>query len=118
LANLGLHGGEYASANEIDIAVAKREHLSNGAAPEIIEITPQAPAEAIKAPSSEQIGWATMVAAVETFLPSCANVEGLKAFWERNLPAINELRDNSPKEFASVKAMFAARKMFLNKEEK
>lgn len=146
LANLGLHGGEYASANEIDIAETKQAHLSKGPKVQVIpqagvkivsvkldgvkidmpevdlkdtlapaaDIAPEFPDPKVQpeAPAA-QIGWETMVDAVEAFLPLCDDVDGLKKFWERNLNVINDLREKSPKDFATVKAMFAARKAFL-----
>lgn len=122
LANLGLHGGEYASANEIDIAVAKRSHLDGQAAPaapitvEVREETNVVPFVAPEPPEGKAT-WETMVSVVEAFLPACTTQQMLKDFWERNLGVINELREKSPKDFASVKAMVAARKTFLKKEE-
>jgi hypothetical protein len=129
LANLGLHGGEYASANEIEIAETKREHLSKAtpkvtvagqegvkvevaAAPKVeVKATP-APQEAPQAAS----GWDTLVAAAEVFLPSCATLEDLTGFWTKNAALIEDLKQSDPKKFQTLRAMFTARRAFIEKE--
>lgn len=130
LANLGLHGGEYASSNEIDIAETKRDHL-NKTAPKVEEVKKAAPKiEIVKAepkpePAPEKAteatekadGWETLVAAAEVFLPSCATREELTKFWANNSALIEDLKQSAPKKFQTLRAMFTARRAFIEKEE-
>jgi hypothetical protein len=113
LAALGLHGGEYASANEIDIAEAKREHLK-AAPPKAVEVAVPTPAgDAVIEVPNEKQSETLFVDVVRTFLPECNTVKDLTNFWTANSGPLADLKASDPQSFATIKDMFTARKAQL-----
>lgn len=139
LAALGLHGGEYASFNEIEIAEVKRSDIkAGGKPPEPIRVEPELPAPlavnpipdpkplgpdavAVHLPVEDGKQIATIVMdkttagsfivhAVESFLPACKTKKELVEFWSRNAGEIMKLEEEEPVKFAEIKAAFTKRK--------
>lgn len=118
LAGLGLHGGEYASANEIQIAEAKREHLSKDKG--------ETTAQVIQIPvnNAKQVAEVEVPAAPETsiiyeavvaFLPECHDLDTLMQFWTRNAAPLAELKGKDPERFTEIRKMFTKRKTDIEK---
>lgn len=122
LAALGLHGGEYASANEIEIAETKREHLAKADKPETKSVEVGIPVasgtaviEVPATPDNKSGGDDLFVDVVKTFLPECQDVPSLTKFWTANAAQIADLKKRDPNAFTHVKDMFSARKAELQK---
>jgi hypothetical protein len=144
LASLGLHGGEYASANEIDIAEGKRARLAGtadkvqagkktvaGKGPDVVEndiFAPQAGSGAdsgrgpVPAPAGEprpeslEVENVTALEAFRVFAESCKDSAELRTFWSRNKKILDDLKDDAPHQYAEVKDIFAKREKELRKE--
>lgn len=138
LASLGLHGGEYASANEIEIAEGKKSKLvkvpgakdagsgkgANVVADDIFATKSSGGADSGRGPVSS-VGeqphpkGATEVTALEAFrefAQHCNSSPELRTFWSRNKNILDDLKDNSPDQYAEVRGIFAKREMELRKE--
>ena len=110
LAALGLHGGEYASANEIDVAQAKRAHIENKPASTEVNIPVK------DAVATVEVKEKLFVEVVREFLPECKTVKDLTGFWSSNSGIITDLKSSDPAAFGEIKDMFAARKAAISKE--
>lgn len=140
LAALGLHGGEYASFNEIEIAETKRSDIKAGNKPPAPSPTkPELPAPLVVVDSpippprepgpndvevhlpllngteasiivDKTTAGSFIIHAVETFLPACKTKKELVEFWSRNAGEIMKLEEAEPVKFAEVKAAFTQRK--------
>lgn len=117
LAALGLHGGEYASANEIDVAHAKQAHIEKKAEPKT-EAKTQVNIPVQDAVATVEIKEKLFVEIVREFLPECKTVKDLTGFWTTNSGIITDLKSEDPAAFGAIKDMFAARKAELSKETK
>tara|TARA_R100000808_G_scaffold5325_1_gene16294 strand:+ start:982 stop:1686 length:705 start_codon:yes stop_codon:yes gene_type:complete len=104
LASLGLHGGQYASANEIDRAEAKAEIIEEkkkepqpGPQPE-----PEAPKEA--APGEDRaIEFATELSRK---MIACSSAKDLKILEAKNDSGINMLKEKFPDIYKPIKEKF------------
>ena len=104
LASLGLHGGQYASANEIDRAEAKAEIIEEkkkepqpGPQPE-----PEAPKEA--APGEDRaIEFATELSRK---MIACSSAKDLKILEAKNDKGIDMLKEKFPKIYKPIKEKF------------
>ena len=115
LAALGLHGGEYASANEIDVAQTKQAHIEKKAEPKA-EVKTQVSIPVRDAVATVEIKEKLFVEVVREFLPECKTVKDLTGFWTTNSGIITDLRSTDPAAFGEIKDMFAARKAAISKE--
>jgi len=129
LAALGLHGGEFASANEMDVAMTKQDHLQTKKAEvKVLEVkAPEAKAPEVKAPEPKvtlsvpeikTTGWETFFEACVTFLPECTNKDMLVEFWGRNAKALEDYKAADLKGFEELRAAFTARRVFLENQSK
>lgn len=138
LASLGLHGGEYASANEIEIAEGKKAKLVKvpGAKETVLGKGANVVTDDIfgpKAASGTDNGGrpvppsvgephpkgATEVTALEAFrefAQHCESSTELKTFWARNKSILDDLKEQSPDQYAEVRGIFASREKELRKE--
>lgn len=140
LASLGLHGGEYASANEIEIAEGKKAKLVKvqaakspvlGKESDVVEndiFAPQAGGRAdtgrgsVPAPAGEprsespEVENVTALEAFRVFAQECTNPSELRTFWSRNKKILDDLKDDAPHQYAEVKEIFAKREKELRKE--
>lgn len=114
LAALGLHGGEYASANEIDVAQAKQAHIEKK--PAEVKTTVNIPTK--DAVAVVEVKEKLFVEIVREFLPECKTVKDLTDFWGNNSGVLSDLKSDDPAAFGEIKDMFAARKAALSKETK
>lgn len=112
LAALGLHGGEYASANEIDVAQAKQAHIEKKPA----EVKTEVNIPTKDAVATVEIKEKLFVEVVREFLPECKTVKDLTGFWSSNSGIITDLKSSDPAAFGEIKDMFAARKTAISKE--
>lgn len=143
LASLGLHGGEYASAQEIEIAERKR---SNGAGEKVhkgpagkdsfgdyveqngLSTVPEkdrrpdggrADASQKKLDRSThdndagRSGAVTAYEAFRIFAQECESTTDLRQFWTRNKKVLDELKEAAPDKHAEVKEIFMAREKEL-----
>lgn len=115
LAALGLHGGEYASLNEIDVAQAKRAHIEAKAEPEVKAEVNIPTRDAV---ATIEVKEKLFIEVVREFLPACTTVKDLTNFWVANSAALNDLKSTDPAAFGEIKNMFAAHKADLSKETK
>lgn len=129
LAGLGLHGGEYASFNEIEIAQTKQGHLAKPTPPKAPEPEP-AKAETGKVevvipvaePNTEVVleipepQEDTFFAIAKLFLPDCKSIPELTDFWSKNSGALGELKARDPSTFDKVKSLFTQRKNELTEK--
>lgn len=129
LASLGLHGGEFASANEIDSAIAKEAYVK--APPEKVpgkkvkviiakddEIV-AAPVVTIPAVPKIEVDTSDgelVFAAFNEFIKTCVTVEQAREFWARNASVINALKIESPETYSKVLSVFKAHKENIEKE--
>lgn len=136
LAALGIHGGEFASLNEVEGAESKRSKTSaksggkpsgpspasakSAAAADTLSTNHGEAAEALATPviaaPSLDTGWATAVASFKTFSEECIDKGALELFWSRNRKTIDDMRKYAPDAFAEVKVVFAERAATLAKE--
>jgi hypothetical protein len=120
LAALGLHGGEYASANEIDIAEAKREHLKvvpKEPVKETVEVAiPTQAGDAVVEVPGKSGSEPLFVEVVKTFLPECSTVDDLMKFWTANSAAFADLKKSNEKSFNEIKELFTRREAELKEE--
>lgn len=130
LAALGLHGGEFASANEMDVAMTKQEHLQTKKVEvKVPEVKVEAKAEtgAVVAkvekpthnvPEVKATGWETFYETCVTFLPECTSREMLLEYWGRNAKALEDFKQADLKGFEELRAAFTARRVFLENAKK
>lgn len=144
LASLGLHGGEYASANEIEIAEGKRSKLVKvqgakenvlGKGANVVADDILSPQEASGADSGrgavppsvgksrpesavEMVENVTALEAFRIFAKECTSSSELKTFWSRNKNILDDLKEESPHQFAEVRDIFAKREAELRKSQK
>jgi len=140
LASLGLHGGEYASANEIEIAEGKRSKLvkvsgakeaASGKGANVVPndiFAPQAgggadsgrgtvpPAAGEPLPKNAEVENVTALEAFRTFTAECQDSAELKKFWSRNKAVLEDLKEAAPHQYAEVRELFAKREAELRKE--
>lgn len=141
LASMGLHGGEYASTNEIAIAEGKRAAsvgsgaplaavntgpttLVHQAQPSINSAgtlpTAMAAATAQATPSLQTTtngGWQTAVEAFRTFARECQSAKALGEFWAANRHVIDDMKVKAPVFFAEAKDIFAQRDAALSRSQ-
>lgn len=143
LASLGLHGGEYASAQEIEIAERKR---SNGAGKKVhkgpagmdsfgdyveqngLSTVPEkdrrpdggradAAEKKLDGPVHDndagRSGAVTAYEAFRIFAQECESTTDLRQFWTRNKKVLDELKEAAPDKHAEVKEIFMAREKEL-----
>lgn len=139
LASLGLHGGEYASANEIEIAEGKKAKLvkvsgSKEAQPargadvvtDDIFGTKEAgradngggsvpPSGGKPRPEGAEVENVTALEAFRVFAKECTSSSELKTFWSRNKNILDDLKEESPHQYAEVRDIFAKREAELRK---
>lgn len=141
LASLGLHGGEYASANEIEIAEGKKSKLvkvqgakdaGSGKGANVVPddiFAPQAgggvdsgrgsvPAAGEqprpKGPDKQDpVENVTALEAFRVFAAECTSSSELKTFWSRNKNILDDLKESAPHQFAEVRDIFAKREAEL-----
>ena len=103
LASLGLHGGQYASANEIDRAEAKAEIIEEKKKePQQPEPQPEAPKEA--APGEDRaIEFATELSRK---MIACSSAKDLKILEAKNDSGINMLKEKFPDIYKPIKEKF------------
>ena len=140
LASLGLHGGEYASVNEIEIAEGKKAKLvkvqgakeavaGKGANVVTDDIfgpkaaggadsggRPVPPAVGEPRPKGPEVKEVTALEAFREFAQHCDSSSELKTFWSRNKSILDDLKDNSPDQYEEVRNIFASREKELRKE--
>lgn len=141
LASLGLHGGEYASANEIDIAEDKRARAAakvqsskkaggdpftdvvkdeakpaNNAGGPDTGSKPSPSAKGEPPADDANVENVTALEAFKEFAQHCNTSSELRSFWARNKLVLNELKETSPEQFAEVKDIFTLREKQLRKE--
>ena len=93
LSCLGLSGGEYASANEIDNVDRKQyQQLSNDMISMVKEV-------------------------FEVFLPSKTTVQEVQSFWTSNNSVFNNLKETHPTEYEKIKGKFSDRIKTIRKGE-
>ena len=93
LSCLGLSGGEYASANEIDNVDRKQyQQLSNDMISMVEEV-------------------------FEVFLPSKTTVQEVQSFWTSNNSVFNNLKETHPTEYEKIKEKFSDRIKTIRKGE-
>ena len=93
LSCLGLSGGEYASANEIDNVDRKQyQQLSNDMISMVEEV-------------------------FEVFLPSKTTVQEVQSFWTSNNSVFNNLKETHPTEYEKIKEKFSDRIKTIRKRE-
>jgi hypothetical protein len=141
LASLGLHGGEYASANEIEIAEGKKAKLVKvqgakeagaGKGPNVVSddiFGPQAgggadsgrgPVPATQQqphPAGSEVENVTALEAFRVFAKECTSSTELKTFWSRNKKILDDLKEEAPHQYAEVRDIFAKREKELRKEQ-
>ena len=103
LASLGLHGGQYASANEIDRAEAKAEIIEEKKKePQQPEPQPEAPKEA--APGEDRaIEFATELSRK---MIACSSAKDLKILEAKNDKGIDMLKEKFPDIYKPIKEKF------------
>ena len=103
LASLGLHGGQYASANEIDRAEAKAEIIEEKKKePQQPEPQPEAPKEA--APGEDRaIEFATELSRK---MIACSSAKDLKILEAKNDKGIDMLKEKFPGIYKPIKEKF------------
>jgi hypothetical protein len=121
LAALGVHGGEFASINEVDIAKDK-EARGVGKA----KTTEAAPAHN-GSMEAQPAGLPPVLTRVEVppkhensvkmmahFANECEDVKVLREFWDKNTKLVNDIRDTDLPSFQMIKEIFAKRSMELS----
>jgi len=141
LASLGLHGGEYASANEIDIAEDKRARAAakvqggkkaggdpftdvvkdeakpaNNAGGPDTGSKPGAAAVGEPPADDADVENVTALESFRVFSAECTTLAELRSFWARNKKVLDDLKETAPHQFAEVKEMFTKRSSQLSKE--
>ena len=113
LASLGLHGGQYASANEIDRAEAKAEIIEAKA--EIIEekkkepqqqAEPQPELEAPKAPEISEERAMEFATDLTKQMIACSSAKDLKILEAKNDKGIDTLKEKFPGIYKPIKEKF------------
>ena len=105
LASLGLHGGQYASANEIDRAEAKAEIIEEKKkAPQQPE--PQPEPEAPKAPEISLERAMEFSTDLTKQMLACSSAKDLKIVEANNDSGINMLKSNFPDIYKTIKEKF------------
>lgn len=133
LAAMGIHGGEYASMTELDIAASKRARAtisapsagSNGRSQTTTAGTPTPTSttamraagatnqEAMGMTVSAEGGWKTAVEAFRTFAQQCQDVKSLQDFWTRNKNVVDDMKANAPVFFNEIRDIFRSREAYL-----